>query len=407
MTDRMDLDEGRFLADLRDLGRIGVDSRGRRTRLALTEADGEARRWLVRRLEELDLQVRVDPVGNLFGILPGEEGVEAPVTAGSHLDTVIDAGPLDGAYGVVGALAVLRGVRASGRRLRRPLAVGAFTDEEGVRFQPDMLGSLVLSGRLGLEEARASRDPEGITLGEELDRRGFAGTDRVVPSRYLELHVEQGPRLEDAGARVGVVEAIQGIAWWGCAYRGQANHAGTTPMERRRDAFAGVADLSGVLRDLAASLPPSVVTLGRVEVSPGAVNVVPGGADFTVDARSPDPETFLRLKEEVPRLLEATAARHGLRWEARPLADAPPVRFPREMTDLVASCAAEETDRVLRTFSGAGHDAQFLHFLCPTGMIFVPSRGGLSHCPQEHTDEEDLVLGVRVLARALLALAEA
>ena len=406
MEERIVLDEGRFLADLEELGGIGAAPGEGRTRLALSDEDGEARRWLVRRMEELGLEIRVDGIGNLFGILPGEEGTEAPVTAGSHLDTVIRAGALDGAYGVLGALAVLRGVRESGTRLRRPLAVAAFTNEEGVRFQPDMMGSLVLSGRLPLEEALAARDREGLRAGEELERLGFRGTDRVTPGAYLELHIEQGPRLEDAGARIGVVEGIQGIAWWGCTYRGQANHAGTTPMDRRRDAFAGVADLSRSLRELAARVPSSVATLGRVEVRPGAINVVPGRVDFTVDVRAEAPESFGRLKEEVPRLLREAADRHALELGAEALADAPLVRFPREMTDLVDSCARGETDRVLRLASGAGHDAQFLHFLCPTAMIFVPSRGGLSHCPEEHTEAEDLLRGVRVLARGLIALAQ-
>jgi len=329
-----------------------------------------------------------------------------PVVAGSHIDTVRSAGVFDGALGVLGALEVLRTLDDTGVETMRPVAAAIFTNEEGARFQPDMMGSMVFTGKLGLEEAYASRDDGGATVGQELSRIGYRGVDSLKPSRYLELHVEQGPVLHSEGLDIGVVEGVQGIAWWHGRYVGQANHAGTTPIGLRRDALLGASDLNVRLRALAEELGRgSVATMGRLRPAPDVINVVPGCAEFTVDFRQYDPRLFKKGEHRVEALVKEVAERHGLKWSLRQSADAQPVRFDESMVDLVESKARALGLSCRRMPSGAGHDAQFMSYVCPTAMIFVPSIGGLSHCLEEATSVADCVNGAQVLLDCVLELA--
>lgn len=395
-----------FLADISEISAIGaVEGRGR-TRLALSDTDAKARKWFVAKLKELGLEIKVDMLGNITGILSGAEGMENPVTIGSHLDTVIEGGALDGAYGIVAGLAVIRAIRENGLKLRRPIAVVDFTNEEGVRFNPGMTGSSFAAGKPA-DERLKKLDSNGLSVGEELKRIGFAGTDAPVkPSEYLELHIEQGPRLQDAEKRIGVVTGIAGVASWRVHFIGQPSHAGAFPMNIRRDPLAGMADFSQKLREFVATIPGAVGTIGWVSIFPGAINVVPGKMSFTVDARTTGEENFKRLKTGVERELQAVADKHNLKIELERMANVAPIIFPDEMTSLIEKCAKDVSPDIMQLPSGAFHDAQFMHSVCPTGMIFVPSIAGLSHCPQEKTDEDDLWLGVNVLQKVAETLAK-
>ena len=396
----------RLLRSLNELGKIGMrDGYKGVTRLALSEEDGKARDLLVQWMEEEDLAVIVDPIGNIFGVREGTSPTLKPVLMGSHIDTVIDAGIYDGAYGVLGALEVVRRLNEEGIETRHPLGVAAFTNEEGVRFQPDMMGSLVRCGGYPLEKAYERKDDDGITVKDALKKIGYLGKGKIDPEAYFELHVEQGPVLHKKGFEIGVVEGVQGIAWWRIAIHGQANHAGTTPLDMRKDPMAAAADLYSGMLGYVASKGNAVCTIGKIHLEPGAINVVPSLADFTFDYRSYDDATFNEGKVELEARLDETTKHRGLTYEKERTADFQPVHFRREMVALVEASAHKRVYTTQRLPSGAGHDAQFMHVVCPTAMIFVPSINGVSHSPGEKTEAVDLERGANVLMDCALVMA--
>ena len=406
LNEELRVDAVRILRNLNELGKIGRREGFKGvTRLALSEEDREARDLLVSWMEEEGLNVRVDPIGNIFGVRRGSNPNFKPVIMGSHIDTVIDAGIYDGAYGVLSALEVLRRINEEGIETQHPVGVAAFTNEEGVRFQPDMMGSLVKSGGYPLEKAYARKDDDGVTVKEALRGIGYLGKEDVKPEAYFELHVEQGPVLHNRGFEIGIVEGVQGIAWWRMVFRGEANHAGTTPLDMRKDAMAGAAELYTDLLEYVAKKGNALCTVGKLRLEPGAINVVPSLTDFTVDYRSYDDFTFKEGKAEVERKAEEVAKCRGLTLEKEMTADAPPVHFRSEMVGLVEASARKRAYSTFRLPSGAGHDAQFMHITCPTAMIFVPSINGVSHSPGERSDAADLERGANVLFDCTLAKA--
>ncbi len=393
----------RLTALLNELGRIGLNEEGLRNRLALSDGDKLGRDWLCARIKESGLELKVDAIGNIFGVLPGtEEG--SPVTAGSHIDTVKNAGMFDGCVGVLSALEALRAVKEKRLPHRKPLALVAFTNEEGARYHPDMMGSLVLSGERSLEDMYRSVDDEGKSVGDELERIGYKGSDCVKPSVYLEYHVEQGPFLDAKKLPLGVVTGIQGINWWHGRFIGQANHAGSTPMNMRCDALLAVSELhcrmTGIAEERGACF-----TIGRVQVQPYVVNIVPGEASFSLDLRHPDPQVLDELNRQAASMMEEIARRRGLTLEVRQTVDARPVLFDQKMVSLVERCAAGRGLAYAKLCSGAGHDAQMMARCVPTAMIFVPSKDGKSHCPQESSDMNQICDGAEVLLDCLLELA--
>ncbi|HIH88726.1 TPA: M20 family metallo-hydrolase [Candidatus Bathyarchaeota archaeon] len=406
MDEELRIDTVRLLRSLNDLGKIGRREGFKGvTRLALSEEDGKARDLLVSWMEEEDLAVTVDPIGNIFGVREGTNPALKPVLMGSHIDTVIDAGIYDGAYGVLGALEVIRRLNEEGIETRHPVGVAAFTNEEGVRFQPDMMGSLVKCGGYPLEKAYERKDDEGVAVKDALRNIGYLGKGKIDPEAYFELHVEQGPVLHKRGVEIGVVEGVQGIAWWRVALRGEANHAGTTPLDMRKDPMAGTAELYAGMLEYVAVKGNALCTVGKLRLEPGAINVVPSLADFTVDYRSYDDATFREGKTEVEKRLGEIAVRRGLTYEKETTADAQPVHFRREMVALVDASAKRRGYSTHRLPSGAGHDAQFMHVICPTAMIFVPSINGVSHSPGEKTEAADLEHGANVLLDCALVKA--
>ncbi len=399
----------RLLARLRELGSVGAIPGGGCSRLALSDDDRAGRDLVVTWMRDLGLDVTVDAVGNVFAVRTGREG-GPPVMCGSHIDTVATGGIYDGNFGVLSGLEVMEVLAEAGVVTRRPLAVAFFTDEEGARFAPDMLGSLVYVGGMALEAAHDIVGIDGGRLGTELDRIGYLGSvpcPGLPPAAYVELHIEQGPVLEAAGGGIGAVTGVQGISWQEVTVVGQPNHAGTTPLSYRHDAGYVAAATTVFARELARELGgDQVATVGRLSLHPDLVNVVPGRAVFTVDLRNTDEAVLQQAEARLADELDRLARAEGVTVERRTLARFEPVEFDPHVVDLVERTAASLGNRVRRLPSGAGHDAQMLARVCPAGMIFVPSAGGISHNPAEHTDPEDLAAGADVLLQVLLALAD-
>ena len=376
-------------------------------RLALTEADRAGRDLFCRWAEEACLSVTVDAIGNIFATLPGSDASLAPVMSGSHLDTVATGGRFDGALGVVAALGTLEAVRAAGLRPPRALIAAAFTNEEGARFAPDMMGSLVFAGDLSLAEARATRGVDGVLLGEALDRIGYAGPLKpgaIRPHAFVELHVEQGPVLDAEGISIGVVEGVQGISWQEFTFAGEANHAGATPMAMRHDAGFAAAATATALRALTQRIPGLLATCGRITLEPNLINVIPERATVTVDLRHPDESALREAEAELARAVAAAAEEAGVTHTARALARFEPVVFAPAIRERVAAAAAAHGLSARPIISGAGHDAQIMARVAPSGMIFAPSIGGISHNPAEASRRDDIAAAVAVLADVLTSL---
>ncbi len=402
------VDGARLLRRLDALAAIGAIDGGGCCRLALTDEDRRGRDLVVGWMRELDLAIRIDAIGNVFGFTPGWQQ-RAPVMTGSHIDTVRTGGRYDGNYGVLAGLEVIETLRDAGLLPPRPLAVAIFTNEEGARFQPDMLGSLVHVGGLPVAEAHAALAVDGPALGAELARIGYLGDETpgfVTPSAFVELHIEQGPILDAEGIAIGAVDHLQGISWQEVSVTGQSNHAGTTPMRLRRDAGYVAAATAAFLHDLAIEMGGAqVCTVGRIELHPNLINVIAARAKFTADLRNTD-EALLRVAEaRLARFLDAIGARTGTTIATRRLARLEPVIFDAALADLIAGIASALGNTVRRMVSGAGHDAQMMARICPAAMIFVPSVKGISHNAAEFTEPADLVAGADVLLHTMLSLA--
>ncbi|PKL03051.1 MAG: Zn-dependent hydrolase [Synergistetes bacterium HGW-Synergistetes-2] len=397
----LEIDGALFFKQIELLGEIGTDPSGGRTRLALSDQDKCARDLLVQWMKELELDVKIDPVGNIFGILYEEdESCADALMIGSHIDTVINAGPLDGVYGVLSGLAVARAIRDAGVRPLRPLIVAAFTNEEGVRFQPDMMGSLFFTGGIRLEDVLETRGVDGALFGEELRRIEYKGETEpssLHPAEYLELHVEQGPILDGKELDIGVVENLQGISWKRIEISGTANHAGTTPVSMRRDAGVAAARIIVFLRDLALASEGTRTTVGSLRFFPDAINVIPSKAVLTVDIRDPDDERVVDAESKLLLFLEELRAKEGVEITVDNLVRFEPVRFDEELASVIGNVAKRRGFSSMRITSGAGHDAQMLARVAKAAMIFVPSRGGISHNPAEYTPDTQLLQGANVL----------
>jgi N-carbamoyl-L-amino-acid hydrolase len=402
------IDADRLVRRLDRLAAIGAIEGGGCCRLALTDEDRAGRDLVVGWMRELGLEVAVDPIGNVFGLRRGT-GDLAPVMTGSHIDTVRTGGRYDGNLGVLGALEVVETLNGAGIVTRRPLVVAFFTDEEGARFAPDMLGSLVYVGGLGLHEALDAVSIDGKRLGDELARIGYAGAAPIGvhrPHAYAELHIEQGPVLDAEGITIGAVEDLQGISWQEIAITGQSNHAGTTPMRLRHDAGYCAAAIGTFLRDLAREMGGSqVCTMGKVDLHPNLINVIAARARVTVDLRNTHEAALQDAERRLAVFLDGLVRAEGVTIETRRLARFEPVIFDEGIAGLVERTAARLGHSCRRMTSGAGHDAQMLARICPAGMIFVPSVKGISHNPAEHTEPGDLAAGANVLLHTLLELA--
>lgn len=397
------------MAKLAALAEIGDTNDGGCARLALTDEDRDGRDLVVSWMEDLGLDIVIDGIGNVVATQPGFDPDRAPVMCGSHIDTVRTGGRYDGNFGVLAGLEVIEAVQTADIGLDRPLAVAFFTDEEGSRFAPDMLGSLAYVGGIGIEDALDIVGIDGPTLGSELERIGYAGAGPLpgrIPATFVEVHIEQGPVLEADDITIGAVTGVQGISWQQIDIRGQSNHAGTTPMSMRHDAGYAAFAIGAFVRDLALEFGnPQVATVGKIDLHPNLVNVVARSASLTVDLRNTDEARLRDAEARLAAFLDQLAAAEGVTISTRALARFEPVEFDPKVIALVESAAVERGYSVRRLPSGAGHDAQMLARVCPTGMIFVPSVGGISHNPAEFTTQADLAAGASVLLDVMCRLA--
>jgi beta-ureidopropionase / N-carbamoyl-L-amino-acid hydrolase len=399
----------RLKEDLAQLGAIGRTADGGVSRPSWSEADVQARRWLIDRIAAAGLDPRVDAAGNIFGRWQSSGPV---VMVGSHIDSVPNGGMFDGATGVLAGLECLRRIKEEGIRLRFPLEVVAFTDEEGAFG--GFFGSYAFTGVLKSEDISKIRDSTGLRIVDAMARHGMDAMQATTAYRdpqeiraYVELHIEQGPVLETHRVPVGVVEAVVGIRRFGINFRGRADHAGTTPMIDRRDALLGATDLVQQGRELVLTdgTPASRLTVGVLRVKPGAANIVPAEAYLTYELRETSAEVLQRLADRSRALAKDVASAWGLTVCIETILDIEPVPLAEEVQASVVSAAEELGLRYFRLPAMAGHDAQVMGRVARAGMIFIPSKDGRSHSPLEFTPDDDIERGANVLLLTLLKLA--
>ena len=406
----VEIDQRRLLRRLDDLSQRGALPTGGIHRALYTQAWTSAMELVTAWLKEAGILVRRDAVGNLWGRVEGSRGGRAIVT-GSHIDTVRGGGALDGALGVVAGVEAVTSLWAMFGRPTRILECVAICEEEGSRFDTNFWGARAIADRLEPGEAERARDADGVTLAAAMRAAGLDPANAASAARrdldvFVELHIEQGPILEEQSARLGVVTTVAGTAHLEVIVQGQPDHAGAMAMTRRRDALLGASAMTLAIADLALRMGhPAVATVGTIVVEPAQINVVPGVARFSVDARHTDPERRRELVTAIASACKTIAGERGLEVDVRTLRDRPPVALNARVADVLRRACAVAGVEPRDLASGAGHDAQVLSAAAQTGMLFVPSIGGRSHCPEEATAAEDVVLGTRALATALRELA--
>jgi N-carbamoyl-L-amino-acid hydrolase len=394
----------RLWDSLMELARIGATPKGGVKRLTLTEEDRQARDLFARWAREAGLSVSVDPIGNVFARRAGTDPAAAPVAMGSHLDSQPSGGKFDGAYGVMAGLEVLRALSDAGVRTRAPLEVVSWTNEEGSRFTPVMMGSGVFANVFTLAHAHAQKDLDGIAVGDALQRIGYAGAAAQHRlGAYLEAHIEQGPVLEAEGKTIGVVQGALGQRWYDVSVAGQDAHAGPTPMELRQDALLGASRLILEVNRIARGYPDYARgTVGFLQVKPNSRNVIPGEVRTTIDFRNAKAATLDAMCEELQRAVKAIETECRVRIELRENTYFKPCEFDPGMVAGVRKAAAALGYAHRDIVSGAGHDAVYVARVAPTAMIFVPCAGGISHNEIESATPTDLAAGCNVLLHAAL-----
>jgi N-carbamoyl-L-amino-acid hydrolase len=401
------IDGARLWASLMELAQIGATPKGGVRRIALTDLDAQGRDLFARWAGEAGMTVRVDPLGNMFARRAGADDALPPVGIGSHLDSQPSGGKFDGTYGVLSGLEVVRTLNDRGIRTRAPIEVCVWTNEEGSRFTPVMMGSGWWCGEFTTEAMYARADVDGVTVGEALRAIGYAGdaAPRMFGA-YFEPHIEQGPVLEDADTLIGVVRGALGQRWFDVVLTGQDSHAGPTPMRLRRDAMAACAKITLEINRIANQYPDNARgTVGFVQVKPNSRNVVPGEVRMSIDLRSAEAATLDAMVADFRASAAAAAAEARCEIAIEQVVDFPPCHFAPECVEAVREAAASLGFGAMDIISGAGHDAVYVNRRAPAAMIFVPCKGGLSHNELESADPAHLAAGCDVLARAVLARA--
>ncbi|BBN55904.1 Zn-dependent hydrolase [Pseudomonas chlororaphis subsp. aurantiaca] len=400
----------RLWQSLMDLAQLGATAKGGVCRLALTDLDRQARDLFVRWCEEAGCSVSIDGIGNIFARRAGRNPQLPPVMTGSHIDTQPTGGKFDGCYGVMAGLEVIRTLNDLGLQTEAPIEVVVWTNEEGSRFPPCMMGSGVFAGKFDLDDTLRKQDEQGLSVGSELQRIGYAGSRAVLGhpvGAYFEAHIEQGPVLEDRQTTIGVVMGCLGQKWFDLTLTGVEAHAGPTPMHLRKDALVGAAQvISAVNRIAHEQQPHACGTVGCLSLHPGSRNVIPGQVQITLDLRHLHADRLQAMVDEVCQVIEDTCQQHGLGFELTPTADFPPLDFDPACVAAVRQGAEQLGLSHMDIVSGAGHDAIFVAELGPAGMIFVPCEGGISHNEIENATPQDLADGCAVLLRAMVNAAQ-
>jgi len=401
----LQIDARRLWDTLMETAQIGATAKGGICRLTLTDLDRQVRDWLKAQCEALGCTVTVDEVGNMFARRPGKDPQLPPIAMGSHLDTQPTGGKFDGPLGVLAALEALRTLHDNDRTTNAPIELVNWTNEEGARFAPAMLASGVFAGVFTADYAYARTDRDGKSFGEELKRIGYRGAEKAGARKFsamFELHIEQGPVLEHEGRMIGIVQGAQGVRWYDITVSGEEAHAGAMPMNLRKNALVGAARLIERVDTIARDIHDAVGTVGLIESNPNSRNVIPGEVFLTVDFRHPS-ERVLDVMEA--QLVVALAEiRHTLQLTYREnrIWASPPVQFSPDLIDCVGVAVETAGFSSRDIVSGAGHDSVYIARVAPTTMIFVPSRGGISHNEAEWTSQEQCAAGAQVLLNAVL-----
>jgi beta-ureidopropionase / N-carbamoyl-L-amino-acid hydrolase len=406
MTTNIRIDGERLWNSLMELAKIGATEKGGVCRLALTDLDRQARDLFRRWCEEAGCTVSVDKMGNMFARRSGRDNTLPPVMTGSHIDSQPTGGKFDGAYGIMAGLEVLRTLKDFNYETQRPIEVAVWTNEEGSRFAPAMVASGVFAGVFDLDYGLSRTDTDGKSMGEELARIGYAGSEAVggrPVAAFFEAHIEQGPILEAEKKTIGVVNGAQGQRWYEVVLTGQEAHAGPTPMRRRKDALVGASRLVTAVNKIGLDNQPyACATVGMMQVSPNSRNTIPGKVFFTIDFRHPSDETLSKMDAAIRAEAEKVCREIGLELDFKQIWYSPPVKFAESCVSAVRTAAEELGFQSMDIISGAGHDACYISRVAPTGMVFVPCENGISHNEVENATKEDLAAGCDVLLRAIV-----
>mgnify|MGYP001813843929 FL=1 len=409
MSSNIRINGDRLNERLMEIARVGATPKGGVCRVALSDEDKAGRDLFIEWCRAAGCMVRVDQVGNIFAQRAGLEQDLLPVLTGSHLDSQPTGGKYDGVYGVLAALEVIETLNDEDIKTRHPIEIVSWTNEEGARFAPGLTGSGVFAREFKLDQALSLSDKDGFTFGDELQRIGYAG--EIKPGEHsfkaaIEIHIEQGPILEAAGKTIGVVHGIQGMRWYDLVFTGQEAHAGTTPMESRRDPAAGAVRVMQQIYALnAKNAPHGRATFGDFTVKPGSRNTVPGRLTISLDYRHPDAAVLDEVDGEIRTIMETECLAIGIEGRIDEIWYMPPVTFASQCIDVIQKTTDTLGYRSMKMISGAGHDAMYLSNITPTGMIFVPCKGGLSHNELEYAEPGDLLAGCNVLLHSILNLA--
>jgi len=407
----LSIDGNRLWNSIMDLAKIGATEKGGNCRLALTDLDKEARDLFIHWCKKANCKISIDKMGNIFARRPGKNPEAAAVMTGSHLDTQPTGGRFDGVYGVLAGLEIIRTLNDLGTQTERPIDVVVWTNEEGSRFAPSMISSAVFSGSIKLEDALAQTDQEGLSIGSELERIGYAGKDEVGSRKihsYFEAHIEQGPILEAENKTIGIVTGAQGQRWYEINLTGVESHAGPTPMDRRKDALLGAARLIELVNRIGLeNSPHACTTVGMINSYPNSRNVIPGQVFLTVDFRHPDDAVLARMNTELRNHLEEIAAKTGLKYEINQILYLPPIVFNEKCISAVRQSSKSQGYTSREIISGAGHDACNIASIANSSMIFIPCIDGISHNEVEDAKPEWVTAGGQVLLGAILKMAGA
>jgi len=406
MIPNLQIDSERLWGMLMDTAKFGGTPKGGVKRLTLTDEDKLVRDWFCAELSALGCTITVDEVGNLFARKPGKNPALPPIAMGSHLDTQPTGGKFDGILGGSGAVEVMKALVGAGYETNAPIEVVSWCNEEGSRFAPAMLASGVFAGVFTPEYAYTREDRQGLKFGDELDRIGYRGTEKAGDhplQAYFELHIEQGPILEDEGKVIGVLTGVQGMRWYEVTVTGQDAHTGATPMRLRKNALVGAARMIEAIDAIGHKYAPdAVATVGLIENKPNSRNVVPGEVFFTVDLRHPEESVLQSMEDDLRAALAATLPPLKLEWDEKMIWNSPAVKFAPELIACVDHGVDKAGYSKRRMVSGAGHDAVYIARVAPTTMIFVPCEGGLSHNEYETIRPEEAAAGAQVLLNAVL-----
>jgi N-carbamoyl-L-amino-acid hydrolase len=396
----------RLWSSLMELAKIGATAKGGVKRLTLTDLDKQGRDLVVGWARQAGMSITIDQIGNVFMRRDGINNALPPIMTGSHIDTQPTGGKFDGNYGVLAGIEVVRTLNEKGIKTEAPIEVAFWTNEEGSRFVPVMMGSGVFCGAFTLEHAYAAKDVDGKTVGDELERIGYKGDQ--VPGQhpigaYFETHIEQGPVLEDADKVIGVVPAVMGLSWYDCVVTGMEAHAGPTPMQLRKDALQVATRIMQEVVAIANRYPPyGRGTVGMVQVFPNSRNVIPGEVKFSIDLRNVNDELLNTMHEEIHAFIDKTSQQTGLGITLERVSYYPPCPFHPDCVDAVRAATARLGYSTMDVVSGAGHDAIYAARVAPAGMIFVPCKDGISHNEIEDAKAEHLEAGCNVLLHAML-----